>query len=101
VIKLDRDVVTGVDTDPTLESLIVALVGFAETSGTKIVAEGVETVQEAETLRAAGVTLGQGWLFGKPGPVEAMYGPVPAQRTEPRSDQSAPRRARRGRVEPS
>jgi EAL domain-containing protein (putative c-di-GMP-specific phosphodiesterase class I) len=68
------------DTDPTLKSLIFALVGFAETSGTKIVAEGVETAEEAAALRTAGVTLAQGWLFGRPGPVEALYAPVPAQR---------------------
>jgi EAL domain-containing protein (putative c-di-GMP-specific phosphodiesterase class I) len=83
VIKLDRDVVTGVDTDSTLKALIFALVGFAETSGTKIVAEGVETAEEAAALRTAGVTMGQGWLFGRPGPVEALYAPVPAQRRSP------------------
>jgi EAL domain-containing protein (putative c-di-GMP-specific phosphodiesterase class I) len=44
---------------------------FARTSGCRLIAEGVETQPEAATLLALGVEYAQGYLFGRPGPVEA------------------------------
>jgi EAL domain-containing protein (putative c-di-GMP-specific phosphodiesterase class I) len=37
-----------------------------------VVAEGVETADDAAALRALGVDYGQGWHFGRPGPPEAL-----------------------------
>ncbi|MGH3545587.1 MAG: EAL domain-containing protein [Mycobacteriales bacterium] len=37
-----------------------------------VTAEGIETQEQAEALRGLGCDNGQGWLFGKPGPPEAM-----------------------------
>lgn len=39
---------------------------YALCTGCRLVAEGVETHEEAGTLRALGVNLGQGYLFGRP-----------------------------------
>ena len=39
---------------------------YALRTGCRLVAEGVETVEEADTLRALGVDLAQGYLFGRP-----------------------------------
>ena len=72
VIKLDRSVVTGVAGDPVLRRLIASMVDFAHGGGARVVAEGVETEDDATALRELGVDDGQGWLFGRPGPAHAL-----------------------------
>jgi EAL domain-containing protein (putative c-di-GMP-specific phosphodiesterase class I) len=74
VIKIDRSIVSGLDTDPVLATLVRSLVDFAAGLHARVVAEGVETGAEAERLRGLGVDLGQGWFFGRPGPPEALAG---------------------------
>jgi EAL domain-containing protein (putative c-di-GMP-specific phosphodiesterase class I) len=76
VIKLDRTIVTGIGTDAVLGTLVNALVGFAHECRARVVAEGVETASDAEVLRGLGVDHGQGWFFGRPGPVEALSAAV-------------------------
>jgi EAL domain-containing protein (putative c-di-GMP-specific phosphodiesterase class I) len=72
VIKIDRSIVTGLDTDPVLSKLVQSLVEFGHGYKVRVVAEGVETAEEAVALRTLGVDLGQGWHFGRPGPPEAL-----------------------------
>ncbi len=72
VLKLDRSIVDGISTDRVLPTLVAALVGFAHGNGRLVVAEGVETEEDAEVLRALQVDYGQGWHFGRPGPPEAL-----------------------------
>lgn len=72
VIKLDRTIVAGVATDPILTTLCRSLVEFAHSCNAQVVAEGIETVEDARALNAVGVDYGQGWYFGKPGPAEQM-----------------------------
>lgn len=78
VIKLDRSIVHGISTDPVLTTLVGALVDFAHNCSARLVAEGVETAQDASALLALGVDHGQGWHFGRPGPVEHLVDPAPA-----------------------
>ena len=77
VIKLDRSIASGVATDRVLSTLVGSLVTFAHGSGARVVAEGVETADDAAALRALGVDHGQGWHFGRPGPPEALAVPSP------------------------
>jgi EAL domain-containing protein (putative c-di-GMP-specific phosphodiesterase class I) len=77
VIKIDRSIVTGLATDRVLATLVGSLVTFAHGAGATVVAEGVETAEDATALRALGVDSGQGWHFGRPGPPEALAPPVP------------------------
>ena len=72
VIKLDRSIVDGLSADPVLRTLVGALVEFAHGNGTLVVAEGVESAADVETLRALHVDLAQGWFFGRPGPAGAL-----------------------------
>lgn len=72
VIKLDRSIVDGVGSDPVLRTLVAALVDFAHGNGTRVVAEGVETLPDVEALKELAVDLAQGWYFGRPGPPEAL-----------------------------
>ncbi|SDO07323.1 EAL domain-containing protein [Geodermatophilus sp. DSM 45219] len=80
VIKLDRSIVTGLAADRVLATLVGSLVSFAHGCGAHVVAEGVETAEDATALRALGVDHGQGWYFGRPGPPEALGLPAPRTR---------------------
>ncbi|SET74431.1 sensor domain-containing phosphodiesterase [Geodermatophilus poikilotrophus] len=77
VIKLDRSIAAGVATDRVLATLVGSLTTFAHGSGARVVAEGVETAEDATALRSLGVDHGQGWHFGRPGPPEALAPLVP------------------------
>jgi EAL domain-containing protein (putative c-di-GMP-specific phosphodiesterase class I) len=72
VIKLDLSLTRDIDSDPIRRALTASLVSFAHEIGSTIVAEGIETQAELETLRELRVTHGQGYLLAPPGP-----GPVP------------------------
>jgi EAL domain-containing protein (putative c-di-GMP-specific phosphodiesterase class I) len=76
LIKLDRSIAAGVAGDRVLATLVGSLVTFAHGSGARVVAEGVETADDAAALRALGVDHGQGWHFGRPGPPEALAVPL-------------------------
>ncbi|MDP9398007.1 MAG: EAL domain-containing protein [Actinomycetota bacterium] len=77
VMKLDRSIVDGVSTDPVLANLIRSLVDFDHGCNAHLVAEGVETAADAVALLALGVGFGQGWHFGRPGPLENLPGRTP------------------------
>lgn len=49
--------------------ILASMVGLIRTVGARIVAERVETEAEAELVRGLGVEYGQGWLYGRPGPL--------------------------------
>jgi EAL domain-containing protein (putative c-di-GMP-specific phosphodiesterase class I) len=76
IIKLDRGLVAGVAQDRVLATLIRALVTFAAGCGAQVVAEGIETVEDAAELADLGVGFGQGWHFGRPLPPEDLAEPV-------------------------
>jgi EAL domain-containing protein (putative c-di-GMP-specific phosphodiesterase class I) len=69
VIKLDTTLVAEIDKDNGMRALAAAIVHFAEETGAKVVAEGIETEQELRALRALGITNGQGFLLGRPSPL--------------------------------
>jgi len=55
-----------VEGDAARQALIGALVLFSERTASVLIAEGVETEAELDTLRALGVELGQGFFLGRP-----------------------------------
>jgi diguanylate cyclase (GGDEF)-like protein len=65
-LKLDRSLIKGIDRDPDRGALVSALIGYATQTGGYLVAEGVETEAELETLEQLGVTLVQGFFLGRP-----------------------------------
>jgi EAL domain-containing protein (putative c-di-GMP-specific phosphodiesterase class I) len=74
IIKLDIALTRGIDKDPARQSLGRALLAFGlESYRTTIVAEGIETKAELETLRSLGCPGGQGYLLGRPG---RLYPPL-------------------------
>jgi len=70
-IKIDRAFVSGVDVDPVRQELLGALQSVAGRTGARIIGEGLDTLEELETLAELGIELGQGWLCGKPTPLRA------------------------------
>jgi EAL domain-containing protein (putative c-di-GMP-specific phosphodiesterase class I) len=72
LLKFDRSLVADVDSDKHKSGLIGRLTSFADEVGMEVVAEGIETEAELETLRALGVGTGQGFLLGRPGPIPPL-----------------------------
>lgn len=66
VVKIDRSFVTGVADNVMKTQIVGAIVSLCERLGMSVVAEGIETDQDAELLRGLGCTIGQGFHFGKP-----------------------------------
>jgi EAL domain-containing protein (putative c-di-GMP-specific phosphodiesterase class I) len=66
LIKLDCQFTRGIDTDPARRSLAHALVSFACDIGAEVVAEGIETAAELDTVRRLGVPYGQGYFLNRP-----------------------------------
>ncbi|WP_431521227.1 diguanylate cyclase domain-containing protein [Blastococcus capsensis] len=67
VVKLDLRLVQE-RPGPAVAEIMNAVNAHAERTGAVILAEGIETEAHLATARALGATLGQGWLFGRPGP---------------------------------
>ena len=58
--------------DSTDRALVAAVVGMGRALKLAVVAEGIETPEQAEALRELGCDIGQGFLFAKPLSAEAI-----------------------------
>ena len=67
VIKLDMSLIQARGATPVAARVLNAVAAEAERSGAVLLAEGIETEEHLARARAVGATLGQGWLFGRPG----------------------------------
>ena len=65
-VKLDRELVTGIDGDPARQRLLRALVDYSHELEVRVVAEGIETEAELAAVRALGADFAQGWYLGRP-----------------------------------
>jgi EAL domain-containing protein (putative c-di-GMP-specific phosphodiesterase class I) len=68
LIKLDHSVTHAVIHSRTARALAAALTSFAIETGSTVLGEGIETQEQLDVLTALGVSLGQGFLLGRPGP---------------------------------
>jgi EAL domain-containing protein (putative c-di-GMP-specific phosphodiesterase class I) len=66
VIKIDRDIVSGVARDDAKQALVEAFVSFGRRIGARLLAEGIERRSDLAMVSALGVDLGQGYLLGRP-----------------------------------
>ena len=69
LIKLDITLTRNISLDPARKALASALVAFARETGSGIIAEGVETQSELNTLRSIGIQKAQGYFLGRPLPI--------------------------------
>ena len=68
VLKIDRSFIDGLGRDPEDSAIVTAVISMGRALGVNIVAEGVETEEQAAHLRALGCNLAQGSLFARPLP---------------------------------
>jgi len=66
-VKIDGIYVQGAVTNPQDRTFVTSIVDIATQAGAKVVAEKIETEEQAAIMRAEGVQFGQGWLYGRPG----------------------------------
>ena len=64
-VKLDKEIVQGLP-DPASAAVVSAIVSITHAYGGLVLAECVETQEQADVARSLGVDLGQGWFFGRP-----------------------------------
>jgi diguanylate cyclase (GGDEF)-like protein/PAS domain S-box-containing protein len=74
-IKIDRDFVHNVCQNSQSAAIVRAVLGLAQALGLPVLAEGVETEEERDFLRAVGCDEMQGYLIGRPHPI-AHYAEV-------------------------
>jgi len=65
-LKIDRSFVIGMDRNPEGMSLVRTIIGMARSLSLRVVAEGVESREQAELLRGMGCRYGQGFWFSPP-----------------------------------
>ncbi|MFL6178720.1 MAG: EAL domain-containing protein [Actinomycetes bacterium] len=68
LLKLDRSLVTGVESEPVKAALVEAIVRYAGKVGAEVCAEGVENLDDLYVLADLDVAEAQGWVIGMPSP---------------------------------
>lgn len=69
-LKIDQSFVRNIGTKSTDAVIVQTIIGMANNLGMEVIAEGVETQAQCEFLKGAGCLRYQGYLFGKPVPLE-------------------------------
>jgi EAL domain-containing protein (putative c-di-GMP-specific phosphodiesterase class I) len=73
-LKIDGRYVQGAPLDPQDRSFVASMVELARSSDVRVIAEMIETEEQARLMQEMGVDLGQGWLFGQGGALPATEG---------------------------
>ncbi len=76
-MKIDGSFVRDVTTDADDAAIVQAIIGIGENLCVEIVAEGVETAEQAEFLKQHGCPLVQGYYFARPQALEVFLGNLP------------------------
>ncbi|SDG48673.1 periplasmic sensor diguanylate cyclase/phosphodiesterase [Bradyrhizobium sp. Rc2d] len=80
-IKIDKSFIRNLTHQPRSSAIISSIVTLARGLDMSVTAEGVETREEFERLKALGVNFAQGYLFGRPQPIERILFDAPAKRS--------------------
>lgn len=75
-IKLDRSLIQNIDQNEASQKLVSLIYNFAELSETKIIAEGIERLEELYYLQSVGIQFAQGYALGRPNE-EIIIGNIP------------------------
>lgn len=71
-IKIDSSFVQDIVNDKSDAAIVQAVIAMSQTLGLNVIAEGVETEEQYSILMRYGCKQFQGYLFGKPEPVESL-----------------------------
>jgi len=71
-LKLDRSFVRGLPHSERDAAIATSVVAMGHGLRLQVLAEGIETEEQAQFLRSLGCQMGQGWLFAKPMPLDAL-----------------------------
>ncbi|MHB0769177.1 bifunctional diguanylate cyclase/phosphodiesterase [Bradyrhizobium sp. 5.13L] len=78
-IKIDKSFIRNLTQQPRSSAIISSIVTLARGLDMSVTAEGVETREEFERLKALGVNFAQGYLFGRPHPIDRILFDAPAK----------------------
>jgi diguanylate cyclase (GGDEF)-like protein/PAS domain S-box-containing protein len=73
-LKIDQSFVRNILTKPTDTMIAQTIISMAHILGLNVIAEGVETEQQIDFLERNGCLVYQGYLFGKPMPIDTFHG---------------------------
>ncbi len=71
-LKLDCSLIKGFNENEYIQALVESVVAFAKKTDLRLIAECVETEDQAKLLRDLGIHYGQGWYFYRPMPLEEV-----------------------------
>ncbi len=78
-LKIDRSFVEHVTTDPRDASIVRAIIAMSQGLGMRVIAEGVEHLEQLTFLRECGCEEVQGFLLGRPQPLEQLIESIDAE----------------------
>jgi len=87
-LKIDRTFVSSALTDPVNRAIIHSVRFLAKLIDAKVVAEGLETIEQKELLKKIGCDIGQGYLLGRPMSFEDILKLIETQSTHEASDRA-------------
>ncbi|MGW4061636.1 sensor domain-containing protein [Amycolatopsis sp. NPDC004747] len=73
-LKIDRSFITGIAESRDAEAIVTSIIAMAHAVDLTVIAEGVESAEQLELLRALGCDQAQGYHLGRPAPAAELFG---------------------------
>lgn len=73
ILKIDLSFVAGMETDPACAAVVRGILAIGDALGLSVIAEGIETANQARLMGDYGCTTAQGYLYSRPLPEHALH----------------------------